>query len=40
MLSDRALKKKVKQGYISNRKSVGGSLKVGEWRALGGGGLV
>ena len=37
MLWDRALTKKVKQGHVSNRKSVGGSLKVGEWRALGGG---
>jgi hypothetical protein len=36
MLWDCALTKTVKQGYVGNRESVGGSLKVGEWRALGG----
>ena len=30
MMWDRALMKKVKQGHVSNRESVGGSLKVGE----------
>jgi len=40
MLLDRALTKTVKQGHFSNRESVAGLLKVGEWRALGEGGLV
>jgi len=31
----RAHTKKVKQGHVRNRESVGGSLKIGEWRALG-----
>jgi hypothetical protein len=30
-----ALTMMVKQGHVSNRESVGDSLKVGEWRALG-----
>jgi hypothetical protein len=34
---DRAHTKKVKQGHVTNRESVGSSLKIGEWRVLGGG---
>ena len=40
MMWDHAHMKKVKQGHVSNRESVGGSLMVGEWRALGEGCLV
>ena len=39
MLCNRALTKMVKQGHVSNRESVGGSLKVGEWHALVRGGV-
>ena len=35
MFCDRAVTKAMKQGHVSNRESVGDSLKVGEWRALG-----
>jgi hypothetical protein len=31
--------KKMKQGHVSNRESVGGSLKVGEWHVVGRGGV-
>jgi len=37
---DRAHTKKVKQGHVSNRESVGGSLTVGEWLELVGGMLI
>jgi hypothetical protein len=37
MLWDHARIKKVKQEHDRNRESVGGSLKVGEWRVLVGG---
>jgi len=40
MLWDHAVTKAVKQGHCSNRESVDGSLKVGEWRRWGEGGLV
>ena len=38
MMWDRALMKKVKQGHVSNRESVGGLVKVGKLWLLGWGG--